>query len=77
MKARLSATMLEFALRSVLPDWTSEPMLNYCQWEEEDMLAEGIERLATVINRMLNEEANGGQSTHREAAQEVDAKNLW
>lgn len=41
------------------------------------MLAEGIERLAAVINRMLNEEANGGQSTHRAAAQEEDANNLW
>jgi hypothetical protein len=41
------------------------------------MLAEGIERLGTVINRMLNEEANGGQPTHRVAAQEEDAKNLW
>jgi hypothetical protein len=41
------------------------------------MLAEGIERLATVISRMLNEEANGDQSTHRAAAQEEDAKNLW
>jgi DNA-binding transcriptional MocR family regulator len=46
-------------------------------WEEEDMLAEGIERLATIISRMLNEEANGGQSTHHMAAQKEDAKNLW
>ncbi|KAI4701123.1 hypothetical protein J4E89_010699 [Alternaria sp. Ai002NY15] len=46
-------------------------------WEEEDMLAEGIERLATVINRMLKEEANGGQATKRAAAQEEDAKGLW
>jgi hypothetical protein len=41
------------------------------------MLAEGIERLATVISRMLEEEANGGQATQRPAAQEEDAKNLW
>jgi hypothetical protein len=26
---------------------------------------------------MLNEEANGGQSTHHMAAQKEDAKNLW
>jgi len=41
------------------------------------MLAEGIERLATVINRMLKEEANGGQATQKAAAQEEDAKGLW
>lgn len=41
------------------------------------MLAEGIERLATIISRMLNEEANGDQSTHHMAAQKEDAKNLW
>jgi len=41
------------------------------------MLAEGIERLATVINRMLKEEANGEQATQRAAAQEEDAKGLW
>lgn len=41
------------------------------------MLAEGIQRLADVISRMLSEEANGGHSTKRPASQEQDAKALW
>ncbi|KAF1831674.1 PLP-dependent transferase [Decorospora gaudefroyi] len=46
-------------------------------WEDEAMLAEGIERLAAVIGRMLIEEADGGQPTRRATAKEEDAKNLW
>ncbi|KAF5849250.1 hypothetical protein GGP41_006188 [Bipolaris sorokiniana] len=46
-------------------------------WEEVNMLAEGIQRLADVISRMLSEEANGGHSTKRPASQEQDAKALW
>jgi hypothetical protein len=41
------------------------------------MLAEGIERLATVISRMLDEEANGGRSTRSSAAPNEEAKDLW
>jgi hypothetical protein len=41
------------------------------------MLAEGIERLATIVSRMLEEEATGGQATQHPVAQEEDAKNLW
>ena len=41
------------------------------------MLAEGIERLATVIRRMLDEEAQGGRETRRPAGQVDDAKDLW
>lgn len=41
------------------------------------MLAEGIERLATVISRMLNEEANGLHSAGRSANRGEDAESLW
>lgn len=41
------------------------------------MLAEGIERLATIISRMLNEEASGGKANQGAAAQASDAKDLW
>ncbi|RMZ68613.1 aminotransferase [Pyrenophora seminiperda CCB06] len=46
-------------------------------WEEEEMLAEGIERLATIISRMLDEEATGGKAKQGAAAQVGDAKDLW
>lgn len=46
-------------------------------WEEEDMLGEGIERLASVISRMLKEDANGGQKPSRPVTCEDDAKALW
>jgi len=41
------------------------------------MLAEGIERLAIVISRMLKEEASGGKARQGAAAQAGDAKDLW
>lgn len=41
------------------------------------MLAEGIERLATVISRMLNEEANGLQNAGRSANRDEGAESLW
>ncbi|KAJ4373194.1 Valine--pyruvate aminotransferase [Neocucurbitaria cava] len=45
-------------------------------WEDEEMLAEGIERLALVIRRMQDEEATGS-SKHQVAAAEGDAKDFW
>lgn len=41
------------------------------------MLAEGIQRLADTISRMLSEETNSRYSTKRPASQEEDAKALW
>jgi len=42
------------------------------------MLAEGIERLATIISRMLKEEAaSGGKAKQGAATQADDAKDLW
>ncbi|KAL6156600.1 Valine--pyruvate aminotransferase [Exserohilum turcicum] len=46
-------------------------------WEDEDMLVEGIERLASVISRMLQKDANGGQKLTRPVTCEDDAKALW
>ncbi|KAF1844236.1 PLP-dependent transferase [Cucurbitaria berberidis CBS 394.84] len=45
-------------------------------WEDEDMLAEGIERLAQVIRRMQNEETVGDSSA-QPATAEGDAKDYW
>ncbi|PSN74566.1 PLP-dependent transferase [Corynespora cassiicola Philippines] len=44
-------------------------------WEDADMLAEGIKRLAHVIRSLLNEQGGEGRST-RQAA-EAGAKDFW
>jgi hypothetical protein len=54
-----------------------EELLTLYQWEDEDMLAEGIERLATIITRMLHEETNGGDPAQSATAPQEDAKDLW
>ncbi|KAF1947420.1 PLP-dependent transferase [Clathrospora elynae] len=45
-------------------------------WEDEDVLAEGIERLAVVLSRMLAEQADAKKPA-RFATPSEDAKDLW
>jgi hypothetical protein len=44
------------------------------QWEDENMLAEGISRLAAVIRRMQADSNEGGA---KPGATEGQAKNFW
>ncbi|KAJ4288541.1 Valine--pyruvate aminotransferase [Kalmusia sp. IMI 367209] len=46
-------------------------------WEEEDVLAEGIERLARVIRTLQNEQQDGGAQPPMQHATEDSAKNFW
>jgi hypothetical protein len=41
------------------------------------MLAEGIERLAVVISRMLKEEGGADQSAHDATKATGDTQNFW
>ena len=48
--------------------------LIYAQWENEDMLAEGISRLATVISKMLDDSY---EHVDKAGATEGQAKDFW
>jgi len=47
------------------------------QWEDEDMLAEGIERLGQVIRRMLDEEVVSDDNAQLTPTTDADTKNFW
>ena len=44
------------------------------QWEDEDMLAEGVSRLATVISKMLDDSY---EHVDKAGAIEGQAKDFW
>ncbi|KAF2849206.1 PLP-dependent transferase [Plenodomus tracheiphilus IPT5] len=46
-------------------------------WEDEDMLAEGIERLARVIGRMLDEDTTSDDNAPLTPATDAEPKSFW
>ncbi|KAF2874131.1 pyridoxal phosphate-dependent transferase [Massariosphaeria phaeospora] len=46
-------------------------------WEEEDMLAEGIERLARVIRGLQNEQDKASEATRPQVAEGESVKDFW
>lgn len=52
------------------------PLLTRPQWEEEDALTEGIERLATVIKTLQHEQNTTGSYKIRLQV-EQEAKDFW
>jgi hypothetical protein len=49
-------------------------------WEDEDVLAEGIERLARVIRTLQREQQDGGAQSAQSSMQHVtegSAKDFW
>jgi hypothetical protein len=48
--------------------------LTFYQWEDEDMLAEGISRLAAVISKIQDESY---EHVSKPVATEAQAKDFW
>jgi polyphosphate kinase len=62
-----------FAVRIAHLKQKDEALTNH-QWEDEDVLAEGISRLATVISKMQDESY---EHVAKPVATEAQAKTFW